>query len=60
MRRISPSILLLAPLRRTHHRTAEDSDVESHDDGERMPPPPAPVDGSRSEDLNATLDLGPR
>ncbi|KQZ86141.1 hypothetical protein ASD56_07745 [Microbacterium sp. Root166] len=57
---VGAAILLLAPLRRAHHRIIEDSGVETHDDAERMPQPPAPAEGSRSEDLNATLDLGPR
>lgn len=57
---VGAAILLLAPLRRAHHRTTEDSGVETHDDAERMPQPPAPAEGPRSEDLNATLDLGPR
>ncbi len=56
---VGAAILLLAPLRRAHRRSAADSPAEPDDEGERMPPP-APASGSWTEDLNATLDLGPR
>jgi hypothetical protein len=57
---VGAAILLLAPLGRAHRRSAADSPVEPDDGGERMPPPAPRADESRSEDLNATLDLGPR